>query len=57
VCNGATGGCGPVDSGGSCCQTPQLCYEGPVLNFGSIGCAALGGTEHPGQSCTPAGCQ
>jgi hypothetical protein len=63
VCNGATGTCGPVDMpGGECCQTAlplsptqNLCYEGAVLD--PVGCANFGGTLHPGQSCTPQGCQ
>jgi len=60
VCNGATGTCGTVDTGGDCCQTPLLpngafCYEGFAL--GVVDCANLGGTLHPGQSCTAQGCQ
>ena len=62
VCNGATGTCGPVDTGGECCQTAvpldpntNLCYEGLVLD--PAGCANLGGTVYPGESCTPQGCQ
>lgn len=62
VCNGATGACGPADTGGDCCQTPvpldpntNLCYEGP--NLLTADCANLGGTLHPGTSCTVQGCQ
>ena len=60
VCNGATGSCAAADNGGDCCQTPLLpnnafCYEGPALAF--VDCANLGGTVHPGQSCTAQGCQ
>jgi hypothetical protein len=62
VCNGATGTCGTADTGGDCCQTPLpldpntgLCYEGPALTV--VDCANLGGTVHPGQSCTVQGCQ
>jgi len=62
VCNGATGTCGTVDTGGDCCQTAvpldpttNLCYEGPGLF--PVDCANLGGTVYPGQSCTSQGCQ
>lgn len=62
VCNGATGRCGAVDTGGDCCQTAvpltptnELCYEGPGLFV--VDCANLGGTVYPGQSCTSQGCQ
>jgi hypothetical protein len=60
VCNGTTGMCDTVDTGGDCCQTPLLpngafCYEGFALAV--VDCANLGGTVYPGQSCTAQGCQ